>query len=456
MDDRFTPRLREMLEEAVLSPTLVPSLLNRRREFIAPFAAALSVPEQRKHVGEYVSGLLSPLDRKTGESIAYLHEQERQGIQKFIGYVPWDHRPLLAVLAERVGRSLGEADGVLVFDPSAFAKKGTKSVGVGRQWSGRQGKVDNCQVGVYLGYVSREGHALVDFRLYLPKEWTTDRKRCQAAGVPKGVRFQTRHEQALEMLDGAGRGLPHRWVAGDDEMGRSSGFRQELRARGEYYLLAVPSNTRVRDEEAEVPAYGGRGRRPRAPFERVDRWAASLPASAWATLDVRDGEKGPLCVEAVCCRVKARAGQKIGPGEILFVTRERIGDEVFKLDYYLSHAPGGTSLAEFARVAKAAHEIEACFQQGKSEAGLGDYQVRNWVGWHHHQTLALIASWFLTAETRRGEKRDACADGAAPPGDDRLPAGREVGVQHAEDDRLASDALDAADRDCEILLASRA
>ena len=140
---------------------------------------------------------------------------------------------------------MGEPDGVLVFDPSSFAKKGTESVGVQRQWCGRLGKVENCQVGVYLGYVSREDHALVDFRLYLPREWTGDRKRMNKAGVPKDVRFRTRHELALDMMDEQGDLLPHPWIAGDDEMGRSSWFRQELRSRGESYLLAVPSNTLV-------------------------------------------------------------------------------------------------------------------------------------------------------------------------------------------------------------------
>src|SRR5207248_1373639 len=148
------------------------------------------------------------------ESIAYLHDRDRQGLQKFIGQADWDHEPLTHELARQVGERLGEADGVLVFDPSAFAKKGTGSVGVARQWCGRLGKVDNCQVGVYLGYVSRQGHALVDFRLYLPKEWTADRKRLSKAGVPRGVRFYPRHELALQMLDEQGGLLPHGWVAG--------------------------------------------------------------------------------------------------------------------------------------------------------------------------------------------------------------------------------------------------
>jgi SRSO17 transposase len=456
MDDRFTIRRREMMAEAELDSGAMTGLLDRLGEFVRPFAASLTEPEQRTHTHEYVSGLLSGLEHKTGEAIAYLHDQERQGIQKFIGHVPWDHRPVVAVLAEQVGRSLGEPDGVIVFDPSGFAKKGTKSVGVARQWCGRLGKVENCQVGIYLGYVSRRDHALVDFRLYLPKEWTKDRKRCTAAGVPKTVRFQTRHEQALEMLQERGPQLPHAWVAGDDEMGRSSDFRLKLRGRDEHYVLAVPSNTLIRDREAAPPPYSGRGRRPEVPFGRVDRWVAALPETAWTTITVRDGEKGPLVTQAVCRRVQARAGRKVGPEEVLFVTRERLVDKSYKHDYYLSFAPAGTSLAEFARVAKAAHEIEACFKRGKSHAGLGDYQVRNWMGWHHHQTLSLIAAWFLSEETRRGEKRDTGSDGAARARHSDEPIDGAFAAQQPADDPKSQYSLDASKRTGEALLASYA
>src|SRR5262249_59761926 len=154
--------------------------------------------------------------------------------------------------------------------------KGTESVGVARQWCGRLGKIDNCQVGIYLGYVARTGPARVDVRLYLPKEWASDRKRRRKAGIPKEVRFRTRHELALAMLDEQGATLPHAWISGDDEMGRSSWFRQQLRARGESYLLAVPSNTLVRDLLAPEPPYGGRGRRPPGPVPPVGRWRGAL------------------------------------------------------------------------------------------------------------------------------------------------------------------------------------
>jgi SRSO17 transposase len=454
MEDRFDIRLREMMGEAELNSASMTGMLGRLRDFVRPLAAYLTEPEQQQHTADYVSGLLSQLKHKTGEAIAYLHDQERQGIQKFIGHVPWDHRPLISVLAQQVGQAIGESDGVIVFDPSGFAKKGPKSVGVARQWCGRLGQLENCQVGIYLGYVSRRDHALVDFRLYLPKEWTQARKRCREAGVPRQVRFQTRHEQALEMLEERGAQLPHAWVTGDDEMGRSSSFRQELRGRGEHYLLAVPSNTLIRDQEAEPPAYAGQGRRPQVPFGRADRWVAALPETAWTKVEVRDAEKGPLSTEAACRCVKARAGRKVGPEEILFVTRERWADESFKHDYYLSFAPEGTSLGEFARVAKAEHRIEESLKRGKSHAGLGDYQVRNWMGWHHHQTLSLIAAWFLSEETRRGEKRDARVDGVASAGHSGVFVGGTVAVQQPAGDPTAEYPLDASPRTSEVLLAS--
>jgi len=225
MERRFESRLEEMLAQAQVPPGLTKGLLARLEAFVPPFTASLAAPEQRRHTVEYLTGLLSRLKHKTGEGIAYLHDRQRQGLQKFLGLVPWAERPLLGTLARQVGTDLGEPDGVIVFDPSAFAKKGARSVGVARQWCGRLGKKENCQVGVYMAYVSRKGHALVNVRLYLPKEWTSDRKRCRTAGVPKAVRSCTRHEQASEMLEEHGAVLPHAWVAGDDEMGRPTTFR---------------------------------------------------------------------------------------------------------------------------------------------------------------------------------------------------------------------------------------
>ena len=406
-------RYQAMMAQAQVSKESLGELLLRLEDFVLPFAASLPGPS-RGRVAQYLTGLLSMLEHKTAEGIAYLFDQDRLPMQRFLGQSEWDHRPLLNVLATQVGERIGEADGVIVFDPSAFAKKGTKSVGVGRQWCGRLGKVDNCQVGVYMGYVSRVEHALVDFRLYLPDDWAKDRARRNEAGVPKDVKFQTRHALALEMLQGAGSLLPHGWVTGDDEMGRSSNFRRDLAGLSERYLLAIPSNTLIRDQDADAPNYSGKGRHPKAPFMRVDAWCTALPASSWERVDVRDGEKGPLVVEAVKCRVRARSetgGE--GPEELLFITRALQSDQTYKIDYYLSNAGYDVPLSELSRVAKAEHRIEECFERAKGEAGLGDYQVRNWPGWHRHQTLAMLAAWFLTEETRRKKNHDPGNDVAA-------------------------------------------
>jgi SRSO17 transposase len=413
MERRYQTRLDELLDDAEVRPGLLRGLLPRLETFLEPFVRSLCCCFQRTNAHHYVSGLLSDLKSKDAESIAYLHDRERQGIQKFIGQANWDHKPLIAELARQVGQRLGQADGVLVFDPSAFVKQGKKSAGVQRQWCGRLGKVENCQVGVYLGYVSHTGHALVDYRLYLPKEWTRDRKRMNEAGVPRGIRFATRHELALQMLDEWGALLPHRWVAGDDEMGRSSWFRQQLRQRGERYLLAVPSNTLVRDLAPPDPPYSGQGRRPRVPFVRADEWRAALAEEDWRTVEVRDGEKGPLVTQVAWTLVQAKAeGKASDVAESLLVFREEQGDGSFKHDYLLSNEVASGPPVEMAWVYKAEHRIEECLKQAKGEAGLADYQVRTWEGWHHHQCLSLLATWFLCEEARRGKKADPRSDGA--------------------------------------------
>jgi len=440
MERRFEVRLEELLEDAVLDSRIPKGMLDRLERFVEPFAARLTSSEQQEHVREYVAGLCSDVKRKSSEMIAYLHDQERHAMQKFIGQSPWDDRPLIGELAQQVGTELGEPDGVLVFDPSAFKKQGKESVGVARQWCGRLGKIDNCQVGVYLGYVSRKEHALVDTRLYLNQEWAKGKKRRKKCGVPREIRFRTRHALALEMLAEHGPVLPHAWIGGDDEMGRSSAFRRDLRSLGERYVLAVPSNTLVRDLDASPPEYAGRGRRPQVPYIRADRWCQALPENAWTTIDVRDGAKGPLVVQAVKTRVEAKSDRRRnGPEEILVVVREEQSAGTRKHDYYLSNAAPETPLIEFARVVKAEHRIEECLGRAKGEAGLAQYQVRNWRGWHHHQTLSFLAAWFLTQEDMRGKKTHT--------GNHSLPRSHHPGLVAQPRPRLRFSGLHQAARD---------
>ena len=434
MDARYTLRKIELLEECQVAPEIFEQVMPRLQTFMEPFVDTLRGQAPRAHVQTYVQGLLSDVERKNVESIAYHFGQDRLGLQGFIGWDDWADTPLRQELRGQVGKQLGQGDGVLVCDPSAFPKSGRESVGVARQWCGRLGKVDNCQVAIYLGYVSRKGHTLVDLRLYLPKAWTQDKARLDKAGVPKARRgYRTRHQLALEMLEHNGASLPHRWIAGDDEMGRPYWFRRRLAALGERYMLAVPGNTLMRDLETAVPAYSGQGRPPTRPWQGMATWAEGLGDEAWRRIDVRDGSKGPLVVDVVKRRVVSRTHRRQqGDEEMLVVIRYRDRDnqQVVKVDYYLSNAACETPLWEFARVAKAEHRIEECLQRSKSEAGLADYEVRNWTGWQHHQTLSLLATWFLERETHRGKKMDARHDITADSPRHRDDLARGVSVRH--------------------------
>src|SRR4051794_36275635 len=340
---RYRLRKQQLLDECEVPPEVFQGGIERLAEFARPFADCLVRREQKDHARTYLAGLVSDLQHKNAEAIAYRHDQDRHGLQHFVGSSSWDHRPLIAELAGQVGREIGTPEGVIVFDPSGFAKKGQASVGVQRQWLGRLGKVDHGQVGVFMAYASYHEHALVDVRLYLPKAWARDRARRKRCGIPKAVRYRTRHELALEMLAETGPRLPHGWVTGDAEMGRSSRFRAELRRLNERYLLAVPSNTTIRALGDAVPPWGGRGPHPKRAFEQARAWSWSLPAGAWRRIEVGDGERGPQFVELVATRVVARTDRgRIGPEELLVVIRSLDEEGATQHDFYLSDAPPET------------------------------------------------------------------------------------------------------------------
>lgn len=454
MDAEFAKRKQELLDECKVASQVFDRVMPRLETFMNPFVDAFARKEQVSLVRTMVQGLLSDIDQKNTESIALRFGQPSKSLQMFMGVSDWDDEPLRDELVRQVAQSLGQDDGVLVFDPSAFVKSGRASVGVARQWCGRLGKVDNCQVGIYMGYVSSREHALVDMRLFLPKEWTDDKERSGAAGIPKTIGYRTRHQLALEMLNKHGETLPHQWIAGDDEMGRPYWFRRRLNGLNEQYLLAVPSNTLIRDMDADPPEYSGRGRKPKRPWTRVDKWRDSRSEDAWVKIDVRDGAKGPLIVEATRRQVVAKTGNRQeGHDEVLVVIRYKDRDDqrIVKTDYYLSNANPETPESEFARVAKAEHRIEECIQRGKSETGLADYQVRNWKGWHHHQTLSLLASWFLVQESRRGKKMDTGHHVSTDPRTDRFDPSPRPSVRHARTSDLRTRATAPAKRTRSLL-----
>ncbi len=239
MNTVWAQRREEVLSDCIVSPHMFDPIVDRLCDFVVSYQHGLETEAGQRHVHLSLAGLLSHLDRKHAEEIAALVKVERLVMQQFIGMAPWDHRPLVQVLVGEVVDRLGEPDDVIAFDPSSVPQRGTHSVGVKRQWCGHRGKVDTCQVGVYMGDVSRHNHALLDFRLSLPEDWAQNQQRRQECHVPEEVRYQTRHAQCVEMLDMWGEQVPHGWVTGDDELGRHTWFRHALRERG-LVVMSLP------------------------------------------------------------------------------------------------------------------------------------------------------------------------------------------------------------------------
>lgn len=390
------------------SKQLKPCLENLER-FVRRYEPLFYRVEQGRHAQTILKGLLSDLDRKTVEPIAVDHGQPRRGLQRFVGAGLWEDEEVLAEMQRHMVEEFGDPNGVIIIDPSTFPKRGTESVGVERQWCGRLGKTDNCQSGVFLGYASVQGGCLIDRRLYLPKSWSRRPKRRQNAHVPKEVRYRSRVRIADELLKKDAARFPHAWIVGDDEFGQPTWFRYRLGDRGERYLLEVPENTLIRDLEAPPPEPTGRRGQPRRrPFVRASKWAKQQPASRWNRFHVRDGEKGPLQVEAIRYRVQARKEGKPGREETILVTRTPWPDREYR--YWMAPARLQLPLSEMVWAASMRHRVEEFIEWGKGESGLADYEVRSWVGWHHHMTLSLLAQLFLALEHKRLGKKGAGDD----------------------------------------------
>src|SRR3954454_15816909 len=372
-----------LLADSTLSPEAVEGCQDRLTAFLQRYLPLFYRIEQRAHAATVIRGLLSRLERKTCEPIASQAGLHRKTLQTFVGAGAWDDDAVLTELRQQVREELAEPDGVVVIDPSAFPKKGTESCGVARQWCGRLGKVDNCQVGVFLAYAARAGYAPLDRRPYLPEDWADDAARREKCHVPVDVKLQEKWQIALDLLDRSLPGLAHGWIVGDDELGRPSEFRAALRRRGERYVLDVPCNTLVRDLERRRPRrrHAGRGRKREGPFQRADAWAANQPGSRWERIEVRSGEKGPLSVDAMMVRVRTKQDGRIGPEERLVVIRP-VGES--RTDYAMTNAGPEVPLAKVVGAQRQRHRIEEVFEAGNGEAGLDHYEARSWIGWHHH------------------------------------------------------------------------
>jgi SRSO17 transposase len=427
------PDAQALLADAAVTPDQVRSCQDRLTAFLHRYLPCFYRVEQRTNATLVLRGLVSGLQRKTCEPIAVEAGVHRKPIQFFVGAGKWDDEAVMAELRRDVRETLGDEQAILVLDPSGFPKSGTESCGVARQWCGRLGKQDNCQLGVFLIYAAPGGYAPLDRRLYLPREWADDPARRAKAHVPEDVVFQESWRIAVDLLQRCRKDLPHAWVVGDDELGRPAAFRAWLRRHGERYVLDVPCNTSVRDLECRRPRRrrAGRGRKRETPFCRADAWAARQPKERWTRLTVRDGERGPLRVDALTVRVRSKQERRVGPEERLVVMRTV--EEKARTHYALSNAGSEVSLGELVRVRFERHRVEEVFEAGKGEAGLDHYEVRSWVGWHHHMTLSLLALWFLILERRRiggenpggervadaGDLHSSAARPGAEPGADR-------------------------------------
>lgn len=379
------------------------------------FAPAFGRKEVRRRSGHYLRGLfVQSSERRNAENMAEAVDDSARSMQRFLTEALWDDEDVTELLQTYLGEKLAQEEGVWILDDSGIPKQGEKSVGVARQYCNALGKISGCQVGVFLGHVSSIGRAIVDKRLYLPREWIDDPKRCDAAGVPKQSQvYKKKTELALDMLLRA-REFGHMsagWVTGDDAYGMSPDFRDALRDDRFLYVLEMPGDTPAwpQDPTWEVPEYSGYGRPATAKPVREERRslrarAEALPKGAWTKITVGEGSKGPMTYWFFCERVRETRDGK--PGELLWALYRKNLDES-EPRYYYSNAPIDTSLPTMARVCASRWPIETEFEVEKSLAGLDEYEVRSWQGWHRHMTMCMLACAFLLSLQQEWKKKHA-------------------------------------------------
>lgn len=354
--------------------------------------------EPRRRAEAYLRGLLAPVERKNGWQLAEAAgDATPDGVQEFLSRVHWDADAVRDDLQAYVAEHLGDPNAVLVLDETGFLKKGTKSAGVQRQYTGTAGRIENAQVGVFLGYAGRHGHALIDRALYLPKSWTDDRARCRAAHVPADVTFATKPALGLAMLERAHAAkLPFAWIAGDSVYGGDRAIRRWAEDHRIGYVLTVTSGQRL-------------AMRPVAVWfdDQVDARPEGSPP-VWQRLSAGEGAKGPRLYDWACVPYRGAA-----PGfQCALLVRRSLANPD-EMTFSLTHAPTGTPLSDLVRIAGQRWTIESNFEQAKGEVGLDQYEVRSFIGWHRHVTLAMLAHAYLAALRRAAIGGGATVDLAA-------------------------------------------
>lgn len=357
-------------------------------ELHARIAPRFARSEPRERVVAYVGGLLAPLERKNLWTLAErAGEAVPDGMQRLLMSADWDADAVRDDV-RYVVEHLGEAAGVLVVDETGFLKKGTKSAGVARQYSGTAGRIENCQIGVFLGYATSVGRTFLDRELYLPNAWTQERDRCREAGIGEEVEFATKPELAMRMITRAlDAGVPAGWVTGDEVYGQHAQLRMMLEERQMPYVLAVPVNQRV------ITTVQGR-----IAELRADELAAQLPGQAWKKISAGAGAKGPRVYHWARAAIRPLADA----ASYWLLVRRSLTDPT-DLAYYLCYGPEHTPLRELVRAAGTRWAIEETFQTAKGQVGLDQYQVRRYDSWYRHITLAMLAHAFLTTTTAKAK-----------------------------------------------------
>jgi len=332
-------------------------------------------------------------------------DADYESMQHFISGSRWRHQPVLDQIATDANRVIGNhPDTCLLVDESAFSKKGKKSVGVARQWNGRLGKVDNCQVAVFAALGCQDKVTLIDTRLYVPAEWTNDQNRCRRAGVPEdNLQFKTKVELALEMVKQArDKQLNYHWIGADAFYGNDFKFRAELDHMGEMYMVDIHKDTTIYLEEPRIevpPRTASRGRTPTRLKAmpkgiRLDKWTLEQAESSFKTITIRESSKGPLTVPILHRIIWLWDGESNSVQKVHLVVRVD-GSSPSQYKYSVSNAPESTMIERLAFQQAQRYWIERALQDAKSNAGMADYQVRGWTAWHHHITMAMLALLFM-------------------------------------------------------------
>ena len=344
--------------------------------------------EPRRRALEYLRGLISPVERKNGWQLAeQAGDTTPDGVQRLLSTYRWDAHLVRDDLRAYVVEQLGGTDAVVVVDETGFLKKGDKSVGVQRQYSGTAGRIENCQVGVFLAYASSGGKALLDRELYLPRVWSEDRERRQEAGVPEDTVFRTKGQLAHLMLERVvDSGVPFGWFTGDEVYGSDRNLRLWLERKEVPHVLAVKTNEKLWALTDKGPLQ-----------VRSDWLASQVEESGWARLSAGDGAKGPKVYDWTA--VDIRPLREPDKGHWL-LARRSIADPG-ELAYYVCYGPAETTLEELVRVAGTRWTIEECFEEAKGQVGLDQYEVRKWDGWYRHITLAMLAHAYLAVVRNR-------------------------------------------------------